>query len=179
MSLLSEEFVSSLKGGVTRAEAELLRRLASEVRRGCIVEIGSFRGLSALALAQGVRDGGNKIDVQIYCIEPHRPFRGLYGGNFGPADRGAFFETMLRSGAFQEAALVNLTSEEVAPGWRLPVGLLFIDGDHRYEAVRRDLEMWEPHLSRTQSWLLTMPRIKAEDPFKLYAKRSLRRVTCR
>lgn len=146
MSLLSEEVISGLKGGVTRDEANLLRRRASEVRRGCIVEIGSFRGLSALALAQGVRDSGNKPAVPIYCIEPHRSFRGLYGGDFGPADRGIFFETMSRTGAFSEIALVNLTSEEAAPGWRLPVGLLFIDDDHRYEAVRRDLEIWEPHL---------------------------------
>ena len=28
----------------------------------------------------------------------------------------------------------------------MPVGLLWIDGDHPYEAVRRDFEAREPHL---------------------------------
>lgn len=132
------------KGGITPTEGELLSRLASAVRAGCIVEIGSFRGLSALALARGVREGRSPSPPPIYCIEPHRPFVGLYGGIFGPTDRGAFFETMASSGAFKEVALINLTSEEVVPGWREEVALLFVDGDHRYQAVRRDLELWDP-----------------------------------
>jgi glycosyltransferase involved in cell wall biosynthesis len=129
------------KGGITPDEGRLLSRLASAVRDGCIVEIGSFRGLSALALARGVREG--KSASPIYCIEPHRPFVGLYGGVFGPADRGVFFETMAKTGAFKEVALINLRSEEVVPGWREEVGLLFVDGDHRYCAVRRDIELWD------------------------------------
>jgi hypothetical protein len=42
--------------------------------------------------------------------------------------------------------LVYLSSEVVTPSSRLPVELLWIDGDHRYSAVRRDFEPWEPHL---------------------------------
>jgi hypothetical protein len=42
--------------------------------------------------------------------------------------------------------LVYLSSEVVTPSSRLPVELLWIDGDDRYSAVRRDFEPWEPHL---------------------------------
>jgi hypothetical protein len=38
------------------------------------------------------------------------------------------------------------TSREAAQGWDKPVELLFIDGDHDYEAVREDFELWFPHL---------------------------------
>jgi hypothetical protein len=121
-------------------EAALLTRLASEVAEGCIVEIGSYRGMSTIALAKGAR-------VPVYAIEPHEHFQGVLGGMFGPADRRAFFENLLRAGVVEQVRLVNLSSEIVAPGWQLPVGLLWIDGDHRYEAVRRDFECWEPYLS--------------------------------
>ena len=128
-----------LEGMIGDQEAELLTRLASEVDEGCIVEIGSYRGMSTIALAKGAR-------VPVYAIEPHEHFEGVLGGMFGPADRRAFFENLLEAGVVEEVRLVNLSSEVVAPAWQLPVGLLWIDGDHRYEAVRRDFECWEPHL---------------------------------
>jgi predicted O-methyltransferase YrrM len=128
-----------LEGMIGEKEADLLTRLASEVAEGCIVEIGSYRGMSTIALAKGAR-------VPVYAIEPHEEFIGILGGKFGPADRRAFFENLLRAGVVERVRLVNLSSEVVAPRWQIPVGLLWIDGDHRYEAVRRDFECWEPHL---------------------------------
>lgn len=139
-----DALMNDLRGGITTHEAALLRRLAAQVDTGCIVEVGSYRGKSAVALALGVREHG--AQTPIFCIEPHRPFVGIYGGQFGPEDRGAFYEVMCRTGAFREAALINLSSEDVAPTWALPVGLVFIDGDHRYAQVRRDFECWDRHV---------------------------------
>jgi len=127
------------EGMIGEPEAELLTRLASEVSDGCVVEVGSYRGMSTIALAKGAR-------VPLYAIEPHEAFTGVLGGQFGPADRRAFFENLLRAGVVEQVRLVNLSSEVVTPGWQLPVGFLWIDGDHRYEAVRRDFECWAPHL---------------------------------
>ena len=31
--------------------------------------------------------------------------------------------------------------------WTGPIDFLFIDGDHDYEAVRRDFEEWSPHVT--------------------------------
>jgi hypothetical protein len=128
-----------VEGMIGDKEADLLTRLAGEVEDGCIVEVGSWRGMSTIALAKGAR-------VPVYAIEPHEVFTGVLGGQFGPADRRAFFENLLRAEVVERVRLVNLSSEVVAPGWKLPVGLLWIDGDHRYEAVRRDFESWEPHV---------------------------------
>ncbi len=139
-----DALMDGLKGGITTHEGGLLRRLAGRVADGCIVEVGSYHGKSAVALAFGVRDRG--LQIPIFCIEPHRPFAGFYGGQFGTQDRGAFYETMRRTGAFHEVALVNLSSEDVAPTWALSIGLAFIDGDHHYASVRRDFECWDPHV---------------------------------
>lgn len=136
--------IEQTEGATSLADAELLFQLARECHEGCIVEIGSYRGRSAVALALGTQGGAN---LPVYAIEPHEKFTGVLGGQFGPEDRGAFYRHMLSTGTYRTVRLVNLTSRIVAPGWELPVGLLWIDGDHRYEGVRSDFDLWEPHLT--------------------------------
>ncbi|SFM74862.1 class I SAM-dependent methyltransferase [Thermodesulforhabdus norvegica] len=138
--------IDKLHGGVSLEECRLLSRLASEVLEGCIVEIGSYRGKSAIALASGVRKISTISKPMIYCIDPHEEFIGYYGGKFGSQDRGSFYRTMLITRAFRDVALINMSSHDVAQAWRRPIGLLFIDGDHRYESVKRDFQYWEPHV---------------------------------
>ena len=65
-------------------ECLLLIRLASQVREGVIVEIGSYRGRSTIALAMGSFRGQA---VPVYAIEPHENFTGVFGRRFGPADK--------------------------------------------------------------------------------------------
>ena len=135
--------VGRTQGMISFAEARLLYDLARQVTAGCIVEVGSYRGRSSVALAAGSRDGSQ---VPVYAVDPHEPFEGALGGQFGPEDRAAFYRAMLRTRAYRHVRLINLSSEVVAPGWKLPVGLLWIDGDHTLAGVQRDLEAWEPHL---------------------------------
>lgn len=137
--------IAPIQGAISLRQADLLRDLAARVKRGVIVEIGAFRGRSTAALAYGARQG---LDVPVYAIEPHEPFDGPFGGRFGPADRRAFYENMLATGAWENVRLVNLPSVVAAAGWQHKVGLLWIDGDHAYESVRADFEAWRPHLIR-------------------------------
>jgi predicted O-methyltransferase YrrM len=136
--------VLSTEGMLAPEEAQELATLAAGVpQTEAIVEVGSFRGRSTVALALGSLNGHN---APVFAIEPHEPFRGPLGGHFGPADRRMFFSNLLAAGVVEQVRLVNLTSEVVAAGWRQPLGLLWIDGDHNYAAVRRDVDCWEPHL---------------------------------
>ena len=135
------EQVDMTKGWLSLDEARLLHQSASQIAGGCIVEVGSYRGRSTIALATGAPDG-----VRVYAIEPHEEFVGPRGATFGPTDRKAWMRSMLRSGMWDRVRLVNLSSEVVTPGWDQPVGLLWIDGDHNYDAVRRDIDVWAPHL---------------------------------
>jgi hypothetical protein len=135
--------VPSIRGWLSRDAALLLYRLASQVAEGCIVEVGSFRGRSTVVLARGAEHGHG---TRVYAVEPHEPFVGPRGGEFGPEDRAAFFRNMVRTGAYRTVRLLNTSSEIVAPGWTEPVALLWLDGDHSYEGVRRDFDAWGPHL---------------------------------
>jgi predicted O-methyltransferase YrrM len=138
-----EEFLGCTEGMTSFEEAKFLYELAREVRSGCIVEVGAYRGRSTVALGRGSLDG---YRVPVFTIEPHQTFTGVLGGRFGPADAGAFHRAMLETGCYHVVRLVSLTSEQIVRDWRSPVALVWIDGDHRYEGVRRDFESWRPHL---------------------------------
>ncbi len=53
--------VRKTQGYINFAEAELLYRLAFGARDGCIVEVGSYRGRSTVALARGSLDGDGAV----------------------------------------------------------------------------------------------------------------------
>src|SRR5271165_3238736 len=84
--------------------AELLFAVAASARIGCIVEVGSYRGRSTVALCAGSSTGAN---VPVFAIEPHEHFIGIKGGAFGPSDRRAFFRTMLATKLTRLVRLIN------------------------------------------------------------------------
>jgi predicted O-methyltransferase YrrM len=85
--------IMSVEGDITAQEAQLLYTAAQTVKDGCIVEVGSYLGRSTAALALGTRAG---FYVPVYAVDPRESFRGILGGNFGPADHTIFMQNMLR-----------------------------------------------------------------------------------
>jgi len=162
-----EEFLGRTEGMTSLEEAKLLYELAREVRSGCIVEVGAYRGRSTVALGRGSLDGHR---VPVFAIEPHQSFTGVLGGRFGSADAGAFYRAMLETGCYHVVRLVSLSSEQVVQGWRLPVALLWVDGDHRYEGVRRDFESWRPHLIKGATVVFDDAADPAIGPHRLIAE---------
>lgn len=138
---LLERLLDGVEGWLPLPDAHFLRDLAKQAQAD-IVEIGCYRGRSTIALCCGGVESGRLV----HSVDPHRPATGLFGGKFGPQDREAYFRNLLAAGMAQRAALINLTSEQAGRSWQEPVGLLFVDGDHRYEAVRRDIDLWGPHV---------------------------------
>ena len=138
--------ISSVTGCFSTQQAIYLRDLAAKTGYGWIVEVGSYRGKSAVALWTGAQKRALRTEPDVYCVEPHAKFRGIYGGEFGPEDRKCFYENMVQTGAYQGVALLNHSSETVAPGWKQPIGLLIIDGDHSYKGVKRDFDAWQHHV---------------------------------
>jgi GR25 family glycosyltransferase involved in LPS biosynthesis len=54
---------------------------------------------------------------------------------------------MEKTGLHRHVRLVNVSSEFLSDEWPMPVSVLFIDGDHRYDAAKRDFECWRGKLA--------------------------------
>jgi predicted O-methyltransferase YrrM len=137
------ELILLIPGFTDSKEVSLLYELARHVTRGCIVEVGSAKGRSTVALALGAKSGAG---AAVYAIEPPEHVQGVLGGVLTPRNRATFFESVLRSDTIEIVRLVNLSPEVVAPGWREEAGLVFIDEDHRVAGAMRDFEWWTADL---------------------------------
>jgi hypothetical protein len=61
-------------------------------------------------------------------------------------------------------------SSDVARRWSEPIGFLYLDGDHTYEAVKGDLEAWSRHVTPGGLILLHDSRREADAPDGVFAR---------
>jgi predicted O-methyltransferase YrrM len=142
---LTKEFVNKVDGWLTDREGEFLYRIAKRCSgRGVIVEIGSWKGKSTIWLGRGSKDGNN---VKIYAVDPHT---GSSEHKKNKDDKIWTFEEFkdnMRNAIVDDLIVpIVKTSEEAAKGWNTPVEVLFIDGAHEYDLVKKDFLLWIPHL---------------------------------
>ncbi len=135
------DIIMSVEGQISCSEANQLINLAQNIAKDAvIVEIGTYRGRSTVALAFGSISGNRN---RVYAIDPHTEFRGAFGGEFGPQDQAELYQNLVKARVGDMVAVVSLPSVDAAKSWSLRnVGLLWIDGDHSYEAVQADYEAW-------------------------------------
>jgi predicted O-methyltransferase YrrM len=126
---------------LTEDEVDFLYRLG-QINHcpGVIVEIGSFKGKSTVALARGA---AATHQAKVYAIDPHRiqPEEGYLENT-----QAAFLANIKNGGVENQVVPMIMTSEAAAKGWDKPVRLLWIDGDHRYEPSKLDFNLWEPYV---------------------------------
>ena len=133
--------LSKVEGMLTHSETEYLYRLAKfNPGKGVIVEIGSYKGKSTICLALGSKSvGGEKV----FAIDPHLP---IPEEGYSDYSEPRFRDNIQSAGVGDHVVHLKMTSNEAAQGWNRPIRLLWIDGDHRYEQVRQDFLLWEPHV---------------------------------
>lgn len=136
--LLGSEY--RVPSDMTVRERHALYRLARSVENGWIVEIGSYVGASTVALAKGLSDGSSA--GRLICVDTW----GNDAMSEGSRDTWrAFTENTKRFCAY--ITTVRGFSMDVHPEVRKRtkgiVALLFIDGDHSYEAVKADWDTYK------------------------------------
>ena len=164
--------VADVHGWLTQHQARLLHSASEATRSGdTIVEIGSFRGRSAIVLAMAAPDG-----VEVVAIEPHA------GNDRGPqeiegyaaaasVDFELFHANLAQAGVTDRVRHVQLFSHEALGAIAGDIAVLYVDGAHRYGPAR--LPRWprcgwparlpaiDPFRGRNEQDELTLPEIAA------------------
>jgi predicted O-methyltransferase YrrM len=134
--------VLQIEGQMSREEVAALIHLAQGVPASQVmVEIGAYRGRSAVALGLGSRLGN---EARIYSIDPHDCFVGVLGGTYGPLDLVCYYKNLTDDLTRRQAESIDQIAD-VGFRWKAQnVGLLFIDGNHQFRAVLDDFNAWLP-----------------------------------
>jgi predicted O-methyltransferase YrrM len=113
-------------------------------KNNVIVEIGSYLGASSVILAIGAK----QTNGHLYCVDTWQND----AMSEGKRDTYGQFQTNTN----------NLTkwitpkkgySEDIAREFLDKIDLLFIDGDHSYDSVKNDLDIWLPKLNEN-AWVI-------------------------
>lgn len=135
-----KQVVHRVDGWLPDSEGELLYRLAKNCTgKGVIVEIGSWKGKSTIWLGIGSQAGKR---VKVYAIDPHNSAGGSAQDKIYTFDE--FRRNIDDAGISGIVTPLVTTSEEAARTFQEPVELIFVDGAHDYEAVKRDFALWFP-----------------------------------
>jgi hypothetical protein len=135
--------IEGVEGWLSEDQARRLFAAAQRVPAGGrIVEIGSYRGRSAIVLrVAAVRE------VELIAIDPHagndRGPRELSGTDVqGDADHAAFEANLRRADVRGAVQHMRLPSEDALGQMDGEVDVLYVDGAHGYGPARSDLLHW-------------------------------------
>jgi predicted O-methyltransferase YrrM len=148
-----------IPGFLQDEEAVALFQIARNLPPGStVVELGSWLGKTSVVIAKGLQRGSGS---RLYCIDPFAPagdarsvvrYRELAGA-LGGGLRDAFLANLDRHDVADRVSVLQGFSHEFSGDWEDEIDCLFIDADHSYEAVARDLEEWSGFV-RPGGWLL-------------------------
>ena len=140
--------VADVEGWLSDGQARRLWDRAKELAPGAqAVEIGSYRGRSAIVLASAAPAGAT-----IVAIDPHagndRGPQEIHGTQEqGQSDHEAFLANLERAGVSERVRHVRRPSSEALGDVQGDIELLYIDGAHRYRFARDDIRDWTPRVA--------------------------------
>ncbi len=134
-------------GFLNRDEAELLYDTAIDAR-GDVIEIGSHLGKSSVVLADAALEVHKKLyAIDTWAVWPLAKDMAHLLPNIHPhvpdalLERSCYDLFMDHVRYATNVVVLKGSSVDMMPQCPDGAGLIFIDGDHSYEAVKKDLEM--------------------------------------
>ncbi len=143
--------IDTVKGFLAPEEGETLYNLARDVAEvGPCLEVGSYCGKSTVYLGTACQETGNTL----FALDHHRGSEEhqqgeeyhdpeLFDESAGLFDTfREFRRTMARAGLEDTVVPLVAPSAVAAKHWATPLGLVFIDGGHSFEAAHTDYDSW-------------------------------------
>jgi len=129
-----------IEGWLTDGQAARLAAAAARSRPdGAVVEIGSFRGKSAVVLAT---TAGSLIAIDPHAGSDRGPQEIEADEVRGDADFDAFHANLAAAGVADRVRHVRKFSDDAHQDVTGPLSLLYVDGAHRFGPARADLRDW-------------------------------------
>jgi predicted O-methyltransferase YrrM len=142
-------FEKSIFTHLTEMEKMLLYNISKQLDfNSVVVEIGSYLGASTCFIARGLNKGG-----KLYCIDTWGNHNMKYDDNdIDGEERDTYQEFMRNTEKYRDKAIPlrgwshamieNIKSTEDH------IDFIFIDGDHKYEGVKKDWDLFSPLLKK-------------------------------
>jgi len=153
--VLELDELGTLDGLISSEVGELLHNQAAVVpASNAIVELGSYKGKSTAYLARGSAIGyGAPVFAVDAWSEEVSAWRNRVLERLPSATFREFLYQLDVAGVRDRVSAIQSLTALAADIWEhhyaenQPVGLLYIDGDHHFEAVMADFRAWRPHLA--------------------------------
>lgn len=135
------EYISWVSGWLTMTEQTALLHLPALVDHldGDIVEIGAFKGKGTVSLALGSKWISERKRT-IFTIDPFIS-NGDYHYHFND-----FQDNILNLRLVNYITTIKKFSHEAIQDCPARIAALFVDGDHSYAAVKKDIELYAPRV---------------------------------
>jgi len=147
--------ITTVKGFLAADEGEALYRYAFETAPlGPCLEVGSYCGKSTVYLGAAAKEKNGIV----YAVDHHRGSEehqkgeeyhdaDLYDSGIQLMDSFREFRNTMRAAALEETVVPIVASSQIASKkWATPLGLVFIDGGHSWQAALTDYRSWVARL---------------------------------
>jgi MMP 1-O-methyltransferase len=147
--------VDEIKGFLDEREANCLYKLTLNASKTApCLEIGSYCGKSAVYLGTACKENASVL----FSVDHHggseeqQPGEAYFDPELlnketGRIDTLEFFRKTIAEFDLEDVVIpIVARAEIVGRFWKIPLGLIFIDGSHAYESVLNDYKIWVKHL---------------------------------
>ncbi|MDD5067847.1 MAG: class I SAM-dependent methyltransferase [bacterium] len=122
-------------------EIDLLIKYSKKCRVH-FLEIGTYQGGSGALISRYLAKEVRLTTIDVFDDVP----RSTIPPDSGPADYQEARRTIVRQGDIRKVRIIKGVSWEVPKKRGKRIDVLFVDGDHRYPSVKKDIASWEPYL---------------------------------